>query len=328
MIRYYVYNLEIGKNFTVDTVSFERISTYIRNVRIIKNKHKDQLTFYAKEEASKPSRFFSGNSATSVNDMMILLSLAQSRNIFYAKAKDTKTRNEWGMPLGGKRQPSGFTVIMEHEIESFLNTSLRQILEPSWLDKTGFNPAVFWWLESIYANRPLETKFVSSFVALEVLANAYCSEQGFLTSLPKDKFNELVKPVVTKALLQIDSEELPHGWIEPYLHKVPELNRLSISNKINKLADAYKWNFMEGDMIRDWVDLRNKYMHEGSTRSLETMNKAMIGTRYFQLINSVQIALIDLLGFHDFARKQYLIDEIKKPIRKIIRDAGPFKVTT
>ena len=103
----------------------------------------------------------SGNAITTsvVNNMMILLSLTQSRNIYYPKAEDivSPETKMWGM-WGGNRKALGFEAILEHEIENFLNISLKQISKSNWLNKTGFKPAVFWWLESIYEDRPLETR--------------------------------------------------------------------------------------------------------------------------------------------------------------------------
>lgn len=330
MIRYYVYNLEIGENIIADDVSFKRISNYKRNLQIIKDKHKDQLTFYAIEEASKPSKFVPSNPATSVNDMMILLSLAQSRNIFYAKAKDTKTRNEWGMPLGGKRQPSGHIVIMEDEIENYLNTALNQIREPYWIEDTGLDKAIFWWLEAVYANRPLETKFISTFVALEILANSYCSQNDKSNALAPDKF-KLLKSNLLRTLQRMDDDTILPIEKELISNKISsELNRLSIKEKIRALRDAYYWDFIDDELIKDWVNIRNKYMHEGSIMALNKFKKKeTLAERYLQLVYSVQIALLELTGFKNFKQKPLIITRnIREPRIRIIRDAGPFRVTT
>jgi len=287
MIRYYVYNLESTTNFTVDNVSFKRISNYKRNVQIIANKHKDQLTFYAIESASKSSKFFSGNHVTSVNDMMILLSLAQSRNIFYPKARNTETKKEWGMSLGGKRQESGYIIISEDEIESYLNTALNQIRKPDLLKEKGLDLSIFWWLEAIYANRPLETKFISGFIALEILANAHANYKNIKNN--------------------------------------------GVRMKIEVLANSYGWGFMDSPLIKDWTAIRNSYMHEGTTKSLEKKKKISReerDTRYFQLVRSVQIALIDLLGFPTFAQRQNKISEIKNPCVKVYKVNGPFSIPT
>lgn len=287
MIRYYICNLESRQDFSVDNVTFRRVDDYQKRSQTIRDKHRDQLTFYATvpdRTLSQPSMLFSGTLATSVNDMMILLSLAQSRNIYYPKAEDTgddKTKI-WGTPLGGNRQAWGYELIMEHEIESFLNTSLRQIRKYKWLSTTGFTPAVFWWLEGIYAYRPLETKFVSSFIALEVLANVHINSNNLKIS--------------------------------------------GVRKKIETLANSYHWDFMDSSLIKDWNDIRRYFVHEGSTKRLQGINKNMRATRHFQLIYSVQIALIDLLGFSNFARRQYIISEIKKPLRKTYKVSGPFPI--
>ena len=284
------------------------------------------------EKSSQSSKLYRGEETTSVDDMMILLSLAQSRNIYFPKAEnisDAET-NMWGMALGGNRKADGFQIIIEHEIESFLNTSLTQIRKPKWLEKTGFAPAVFWWLESIYDGRPLETKFVSAFVALEVLANAYCEEHKISTILPKGEFKNTVRPIIREALSNIEQTQLPTGDRDLIIENISELNRLSVRNKICKLRDepAYQWDFMDDLMIRDWVNIRNKFMHEGTTRSLATMSRELRDTRYIQLVLSLQLALVDLLGFGNLARREYIVQEIREPLWRTFKVGGPFLFTT
>lgn len=286
MIRYYVCNLENRQDFSVENVTFQRVEDYAKRTQILKDDHRDQLTFYATVADRKLSQlsmlFPEGVNLTSVDDMMILLSLAQSRNIYYPKAEDIGDTGTtmWGMPLGGNRKVWGVELIMEHEIENYLITSLSQIRKSQWLDKTGFNPAVFWWFESIYEGRPLETKFVSSFIALEILANSYTRSN--------------------------------------------KLKNSGVRSRIEGLANSYNWDFMDSALIKDWNDIRRYFVHKGSTKRLQGIHKSLRATRYFQLIHSVQIALIDLLGFNNFARRQYIISEIKKPLRKTYKVGGPF----
>jgi len=291
MIRYYICNFEKGLDFAVDDVAFQRVEDYKKRIQILKDEHRDQLTFYATvldRRLSQPSMLFTGDSTTSVNDMMILLSLAQSRNIYYPKAEDigdTETQM-WGMPLGGNRKADGFEVIIGLEIVNFLNTALSQIRKPEWLDETGFMPAVFWWLESIYEGRPLETKFVSGFIALEILANIHANSKRIKNS--------------------------------------------GVKTRIKALRNSYGWNFMDDTRVKDWIDIRDKYMHTGRIKSLERFSKSkpLLSTRYIQLIWSVQIALIDLLGFSNFARREWIISDISKPIQEIHKASGPFPIPT
>ena len=69
-------------------------------------------------------------------------------------------------------------------------------------------------------------------------------------------------------------------------------------------------------------------MHEGSTKELKNIDKQLLATRFFQLTNSIQMGLIEMLGFKNFNRREYIITEIAEPLRKIIRVGGPFHVTT
>lgn len=286
MIRYYICNLENERDFSVDNVTFQSADNYQKRIQILKRDRQDQLTFYATvsdRKLSQPSMLFLGKPATSINDMMILLSLAQSRDIYYPKAEDIgKGETEmWGMP-SGNRKAWGYQIIMEHELESFLNTSLCQIRKPNWLNETGFTTAVFWWRESILTNSPLEIRFVSSWIALEILANVHAKSYNLKNS--------------------------------------------GVRMRIDILANAYNWDFMDSALIKDWTAIRNKYMHIGSIKSLKNIDEDKIVIRYFQLIQSVQVALVDLLGFGNFARKQYVINEIKRQHRDTWKDRGPFPI--
>jgi len=339
LIRYDVYNLEHSGDFAINDVSFQQVNDYKDRIEVWKKEEEnqeektDQFTFRAIISDEKPQRsmlYPEGKITTHVDDMMILLSLAQSRNVFYAKAEDTIKNSNWIMPLGGNRRAHGFPIIMEHEIENFLDTSFTQIRKPKWLEKTGFAPAVFWWLESIYEGRPFETKFVSAFVALEVLANAYCEKHKIAAILPKGELKNTVKPIIQEALSHVKQTQLPTGDRDLIIKNLSEWNRLFVRNRIYKLRDtpAYQWDFMDDLLIRDWVRIRDKFMHEGTTRSLATMNRELRDTRYVQLVLSLQLALVDLLSFGNLARREYIAQEIRKPLRRTFRDGGPFLVTT
>ena len=253
MITYKICNFEHSKDFIVDNVFFKGVNDYDNKVSKLEER-KDQVTFQATVQSarlSRSSKFFPNKPATSVNDIMILLSLAQSRNIFYPSAVNERSRETWGMPLGGERQSTGFKLIMEHEIENFLESSLQQIRKANWLDKTGFVPAVFWWLESIYINRPLETKFVSAFVSLEVLANACYGKSSFL-SRPVFK---LLRESIVKSIDEL--KEVNDTAVEFVKARIPDLNHASIREKMVNLKEVYNWNFISDLMVRDWVNIRN-----------------------------------------------------------------------
>ena len=295
MIRYDIYNLEHSSDFAIGDVSFQQVNDYKDRVEVWKKEEEnqkektDQFTFRAIISDEKPQRsmlYPEGKITTTVDDMMILLSLAQSRNVFYAKAEDTVQNSNWIMPLGGNRKAWGVQFIIEAEIESFLSVSLTQIHQYGWLEKTGFTPAVFWWLESIYEGRPLEIKFVAGFIALEILANIHANSKRIRNS--------------------------------------------GVEERIKALSNSYGWSFMDNTLVKDWTDIRDKYMHAGRIRSLKrfSKDKALLGTRFFQLMSSMQIVLIDLLGFTNFARREYVISEIVKPIRNIRVDGSPSPIPT
>ena len=90
MIQYYICNLEKRQDFSVDNVAFKRAEDYEECIEVLRKEKRDQLTFYAilDEKSSQSSKLYRGEETTSVDDMMILLSLAQSRNIYFPKAEN------------------------------------------------------------------------------------------------------------------------------------------------------------------------------------------------------------------------------------------------
>lgn len=285
MIRYNVCNLEHSNNFSIENITFTKVTDYDkRKSHLYNDDPSDQWTFNAEvidKKIIKGSKLNPGGNNNCVNDIMILLSIAQSRNIYFWKAEDISDTNTkpWGM-LGGNRKASGGQVIMEHEIENYLNISLTQIRKTEWLEETGFVPAAFWWLESIYKDRPIEIKFPSGIIALEILANYHANTKFIKNSC--------------------------------------------VRTRIEALAYDYQWSFMEILLIKDWVEIRNEFMHGGSTKRFESKNsKNERNIRYFQLVYSVQIALIDLLGFTKFHQRAYWINTIQKPPNTKYKPIGP-----
>ena len=178
------------------------------------------------------------------------------------------------------------------KIEPFLDTAASTLRKPDWAEKTGFVPSVYF-LRGANCSEFDDVAFMLSWIALEILTNAYASEQGISTILPKDEFNKIVKPAISRALSEIDKENLTEKQKALIKGKVSELNRPSIRYKVRKLRDAYGWDFITDRLFKDSNTLRNGIMHLGTYAGFNQHTLTDLSTRFR---DSIQLALIDLLG--------------------------------
>jgi len=134
-----------------------------------------------------------------------------------------------------------------------------------------------------------EVEFMLTWIALEVLANAHAETRKISDILPPDKF-KVVKKEVKKVLSHLEGGEL-------IIQKIPELNRPSIREKVDKLKSEYKWDFITDKLFSEWNKLRNHIMHTGTYAGF-SQNKLI--DLSVQLRDSMQLMLIDLLSCSDY----------------------------
>lgn len=135
--------------------------------------------------------------------------------------------------------------------------------------------------------------FITCWIALEILANAQANKLGISEILPTTEFNKTVKPTICRALYEIDNRNFPDEQKIMIKDKIPELNRPSIRNKVYKLRDSYKWDFITDKLFDECNKLRNHIMHLGNYAGYNEHKLNDLSTRF---MDSIQLALIDLLG--------------------------------
>jgi hypothetical protein len=178
------------------------------------------------------------------------------------------------------------------EIECFLDKAASTLRKPDWAEKTGFVPSIYF-LRGANCSEFDDVAFMLSWIALEILTNAYASERGISTILPKDEFNKIVKPSISRALSEMDKENITEKQKVLIEGKVSELNRPSIRNNVYKLRDEYSWDFITNRLFEECNLLRNKIMHSGTYEGFNQYTLIDLSTRFR---DSIQLALIDLLG--------------------------------
>lgn len=241
-----------------------------------------------------------------VNDICLLLSLAQSRIIFCPEyTMDDKTILRRYYRIG---KPTASKWVNDDKIEPFLNSATQILREPRFAHRSGFIPAIYYLLIGD-SDEIGEVSFMFPWIALEILANAHAEEKGVSTVLPSNIFKNMTKPLIIEVLNQLKNEgALTLEQKELIINKLPELNRPSIRHKICKLRDAHEWNFITDELLGEYIKLRDGIMHLGTHGNLQFTRLQDLSIK---LRMSIYLALIDLLGCSEYISH---LDSIKKQI--------------
>jgi len=229
-----------------------------------------------------------------VEDVCLLLSLALSSHVYCSKYTINGIYHPRRVLHVSAR---GQKMVRDDKIQSFLYTaaeSLRKLQEL--VETTGFVPSIYYLLAGDFSELD-DVAFILTWIALEILANAYASEQGISPILPEDRFDKIVKPAISRALSEIDKKDLPEKQKALIKGKVSELNRPSIRNEVHKLRDEYGWDFITDELFDNCNRLRNHIMHLGTYAGFDQITLSNLLVR---LRDAVQLALIDLLGCSDY----------------------------
>jgi len=293
MATFVISNLNT-KNFNFESIRFGKLTS---DTKIEKQwREQRHATFKAVADDNLDIKPIISNNGLIgvVNDICLLLSIALSSYVYCSLHTINKTPY-----LGGilhVRDVRGRQMVRHSKIESFLDTAARTLRKPHWAEKTGFVPSVHF-LRGANCSEFNDDAFILCWIALEVLANAHANELGISQILPKTEFNKIVKSAINRALDEIDKENLPNKQKVLIKSKISELNRPSIRNKIYKLRNAYEWDFITDGLFKECNELRNHIMHLGNYSGFNEHTLTDLSTRFR---DSIQLALIDLLGCSDY----------------------------
>ena len=295
MATFFICNLQTN-NFNFENVKFERLSNDIENNPEKQFPKQHNITFKAvADEALDVKPIIRENGLIGVvDDICLLLSLPLSSYVYCYEL----TINGALEKRGVLRVADGVGALMvdQRKIEPFLNTAAKSLRKPDWAAKTRIVDSISF-LRGASCSGFVDVAFMLSWIALEILANAYASDRRFKTILSKNTFNKKVKPPINRALDEIDKANLPEEQKKLIKDKLSELNHPSIIRKVRKLRDAYEWDFMTDQLIDDCYKCRNSFMHEGTYAVFNQRTLIDLRTRFKE---SIQLALLYLLGCSDY----------------------------
>ena len=297
MADFVISNLDT-QEFTFENISFKKLVSNDSYNMLLKKRWQDEYhaTFTAVANNSLVVKPIINNQGLKgvINDICLLLSLAQTRCV-YCPEFTINGITEERPPFRGSKKISD-KIIPDNQIESYLSTAVQTLRKSRWIEKTGFIPSIYFLMGGKYPELG-DVEFILAWIALEILANAFCKERGISTILPSGKFRSVIKPVITRALHDVDEENLPNQQKEVFLRKVPELNQAFVRDKVFTARDAYRWDFITDKLFSDWNELRNHIIHSGTYAGLSQTTLVDLSTR---LRTSVQLILIGLLGCSEY----------------------------
>lgn len=115
------------------------------------------------------------DSGLRLDDCLLLLSLGQGRSVHWRQAswelREGETVLERGVQTNftNRSLAHGERAISPFEVEPYLAGALPITGEPGWPQRTGFVPAVYWYLQSISSAVP-DLQFLGAWQALDLLA--------------------------------------------------------------------------------------------------------------------------------------------------------------
>lgn len=298
MADFVISNLD-AQEFTFENISFKKLVNNDSYNILVKKRWQDEYyaTFTAVADDNLKVRPIIQDEGLKgvVNDICLLLSLAQSRCI-YCPEYTINEESSQRPPFRGSKKISD-KIVGDNQIESYLSNAVQTLRKPEWIQKTGFIPAIYYLMGGKYPELG-DVEFILTWIALETLANTHSKMSGISNHiLPSTKFKGVKEGVISMLTQLKKGSQLTSKQEELIKQKVPELNRLSIRSKVNKLRSEYGWDFITDELFNDWNKLRNHIMHTGTYAGLNQTKLIDLSTR---LRVSMQLILIDMLDCSNY----------------------------
>lgn len=306
MATFVISNLDT-QNFTFENIEFKKL-TYANQIEA-QWRDDHGATFKAEADDNLESNvepIVQNNGLIGVvDDICLLLSLAQTRTIYcreyYIRGKGRLRNN---LPIF---RNTGTKLVDDKKIESFLNSAVKKLREPNFVQNSGFIPAAYYLLMGD-SDEIGEASFMLTWIALEILANAHAEEEGTSPILPDERFKTVEQDVIEVLNKLKNKGHLTSKEQNIMINKISELNRPSIRNKVHKLSDDRKWEFITKGLLNEYIKVRNNIMHLGTHGGVTLVRVKDLSVK---LHISMYLALIDLIGCSEHI--SYL-DSIKKQI--------------
>jgi hypothetical protein len=173
MATFVISNLDLdsaNKEFEFENIEFLRLTKGIQ----IEDQWRDEqgATFKAvADDNLNVTPIIQDNGLIGVvDDLCLLLSLAQSRIIFCCLYEiGGNSRQRVSYKKGKIFDPK---TIEDSNLKAYLLSAANTIRQPNWAKKTGFIPSAYFWAET-FNHEPGDIGFLLTWIALEILANAH-----------------------------------------------------------------------------------------------------------------------------------------------------------
>ena len=277
---YPVYNLWIQRPFEIEGYAFTPVGGmegYQERLREMlatsDNVHTVDVVRTA-QEGDATVQAYLWDSGELIEDLMVLLSLAQGRSVHYQNAPWVTRDGDAIVAQGAHRQYFGRAVlrgeqaISPFEIDSYLESALKYIHHPGWVVDRGFGTAAQWYLESLSVASH-ELRFVCVWHGMSALVQRYF-----------------------------------HGHWEG-TGEEDNMSMLFLA-----FRDAHEYDFILDQHPPIWLEISKDLLGRHPSRRVFPSRQVFIYTRKLQIV--LLLSLLDLVGYGDFARRENLLRDVRR----------------
>ncbi|MBM2826174.1 MAG: hypothetical protein HW403_238 [Dehalococcoidia bacterium] len=276
--RYPIWNLWIARPLESCGYTFTPVDDYDNAVRTLLASPEDFQTVIATKETPEGAQDETAllwDSGRRIDDLMVLFSLAQGRNIHYREAHWKIMDGEKVVSSGvnynymGRALAQGDRAITPFEIYWFLERAIPIATQPGWAADNGFTPAVFWYLDSL-TQSVVELRYMTAWMGVQSLASRHAQKTGLSAS---------------------------NGGAD-------------MIEALTSFRDDNQMPYISDQLIEFCIELANDFTSRASEDRFFTHRLAYIYTRKLQL--TLEMTLLEMLGAGGFARRDSVLRDIRR----------------
>lgn len=257
-----------------------------------------------------------------LKDYELLLIFIHCHDVFFnyytcyeKKIESREKKKEKMNTIITRKPPIISPIIYDFGIGDFIQKNIPLIQDDEFVNKTGIKWSLLWMNEALNLYRvPIEIKFATFFVSLEILANTYAREnekEHLLTSDEYDLIEEDIEALKDKLKELLDNKKIDPSKRDHVFSNVGSINRKPIREKISELLNHYNIVGYEGD-VKHFNDFRNDIFH-GKELKMKSKKKVDLLFKIERLLQKIILSILDYYdsrNVHTVIRKQNLLARI------------------
>ena len=204
MATFVISNLN-ARNFTFEHIRFEKLKRTIAIENQWIDEYRATFKAVADDNLNVTPIIQDEGLIGVVNDICLLLSLAQSRYVYCPEY--TISRGSIQRVSYRKGKIFDPKTIEDSNLKDYLLSAANTLRQPNWAKKTGFIPSAYFWAETLN-HEPGDIGFLLTWIALEILANAHTLKRYSKSKADKICIRQKISEMVEDYHWQFFREDL------------------------------------------------------------------------------------------------------------------------